>query len=129
LDNRFRENKGSEQYMGRSLKRYKCPKCDRVSDGTGLAAHMAATGHHGDRIEVKDADAPEVLDARATFRRRKRAEKPVSGTSQELVPVNNPRLRLDDLHRIRAQALSFSNVVSMTIVDPEGGVWICERVQ
>jgi hypothetical protein len=115
--------------MGRSLKRYKCPKCDRVSDGTGLAAHMAATGHHGDRIEVKDANTYEVIDAKTTSSRRRRTKKAMNGTSQELVPVNKPQLHLDDPHRIRAQPLSFSNVVSMTIVDPEGGVWICERVQ
>lgn len=58
--------------MTATAKRWKCPECEVVSDGTGLRAHMNAKHHTGDRIPAPDGVAGEVLDrAHSNSKRRK----------------------------------------------------------
>jgi hypothetical protein len=47
--------------MTESIKRYKCPQCENVSDGTGLAAHMKAREHFGDRIPQPDGRSGDMM--------------------------------------------------------------------
>jgi len=96
--------------MSMSLKRYKCPQCDKVSDGTGLTAHMMARGHQGDRIP--QPDATHVNEGLGKYRR----PKPQASTA--VVPAK-PYHRPDE-----GTAEITRSFAEFTIRVDEAGVWL-----
>jgi hypothetical protein len=98
--------------MTESIKRYKCPQCEKVSDGTGLAAHMKASEHFGDRIPQPDGRSGDLMATshlRVAKSRAKPKPKPLPQTEAVVAVVDNN---------------SSDQATEFTIRVDERGVWL-----